>query len=302
MSNSTKKESTLIYEFKKNILLILGLIISLPAILFYLFQFYVINFPNKESDYLDYFSKLGDSIGGFSGPLLSFSSILLVLHTIKIQRIELNQQKKELLYQRKEYIENKIFTIIYKEYDRWKQLSDGKKSDLKTIVKPYLSTINTFVPEIVQENINEIKKNNNLELIEEFNRICFRLYALIFDDSGDDSEKLTTMMDKKEIRNILYVIGSLFYTTKIYAIYDCLLCENLNKNLNIKEKAYNTLIIEKMNYIKIICNLTFEYQISNLNKQKIYDFANEKLFTFFQVNRIQNKISILKEHQNPSPD
>ncbi len=298
--------------FKKNYLVILGLIASLIAIGYILFQFQIQEVPRNElsgeDDYLDFFSKLGDAIGGFAGPLLSFASILFVLHTIRVQREELNEQRKELSNQRKEYIENKIFTIIYKEYDRWSKICENRDLKIEQILKPYLPTSNTFEPKIVEENWQKINKEENIELIEEYNKICFRLFSILFNDSELETEKLTSFFDRSEMRNILYTIGSLFETTKVYGNYDTILCYKPKDEKDLQLKAQKGILKDKMYFIAKLNLKIFEYQLNNLpekekdKRQIIYKTSNDRLFVFYQIDALGNKVKKIKEKSEEKPN
>ncbi|MBS2101031.1 hypothetical protein [Carboxylicivirga linearis] len=292
-------------RLRNNFLLILGLFVSIAAIGYIIFQFQIqeipVNVDTNKPDFLDFYSRLGDAIGGFAGSLLSFASILFVLHTIKIQRYELKEQKKELFNQRKEYIENKTITVIYKEFDRWSKVCENNNIRLEKILQPYLPTVNSFNLKLVNDNYKNINQEINISLLEDYNKICFRLYNILFNDSEEDSEKLTTFLDRAEMRNILYTIGSLFETTRVFGIHDTILCYRQNEKDNSILKAEKEILKSKMNYMVLLNLKIFEYQLdcipvekSEFNK-RILEIANERLFVFYQMDELSNRIKKIND-------
>jgi hypothetical protein len=56
---------------------------------------------NNDPDGGTYFSNIGDWFGGVAGPLLSFSSFIIVYAALRLQSIDLNEQRLESLKQTK---------------------------------------------------------------------------------------------------------------------------------------------------------------------------------------------------------
>ncbi|WP_410756668.1 hypothetical protein [Citrobacter youngae] len=187
---------------KINILIYISGIISIVAVGFWMFVFASKPLSNQTTNWSDF----GSYIGGVIGPILSFVSIILVLHTIKQTQ---DNHKEQIKLIRNEHVYTKFIDLssyldetIKKSWISNNTITSTMIRDIYTSVVCHRlfndDNLSIAAKEAIQlESIYNVMQDNHHNSIDEVVTIIRSLNKFIFNSMSDDKELMSNMIESK---------------------------------------------------------------------------------------------------------
>jgi len=256
---------------------VIGIIgIGVPVIIF------ITNIQSQPDN--SYYGNIGDWFGGIAGPLLSFSSFIIVYAALRLQSIESNEQKIESINQKNQNsvkrFEDSFFFLftqfnqllesmyIYRETKVEKISTDEKGAIIKIIDINKLESegrgcFNTILG-MISEKYKEItsENNENKDQEEMINQWCANAYQFVF-----EREDVNLTLYLKFLQQILtYVDYSELIQEKEKVFYISLIknCMTLTENAVL----YYHCIFNKTDEFEELCVLVAKYKLVDNPKEK----------------------------------
>jgi len=212
-----------------------------------------------------FYGNIGDWFGGIAGPLLSFSSFIIVYAALRLQSIESNEQKAESLFQ-------KNLTAIKRFEDSFFYLFAQFNLTIEQLWTIYIKKV-----ERVETNEKgETGKVSDIGKLESkgrryFSNVLKRLRDT-YDNINEESEKQNELNKSQEAYNIVYDIEGANLGLYFKSLQQMLSYIENSELISNKEKPFYINIVR--NNISEIEKVILHYHITSIQSDDYSDLIS----------------------------